>query len=188
MKKFIVYKIYYDEGLVYVGRTRQRLENRIRKHVAKEPGVKPIDIDLIRKIEYAYAESEADMFLYEIYYICKFKPAINKDDKPGDDLTLSLPDLEFHEWTDKFLNEWKEELDEKKEKNRKERREKEKLEYEWNAKSFNALSRKREGEITEEEYDEIINKIEKEKAEYRYKNNEIGFDEYCKIMGYNKLR
>ena len=40
-------------------------------------------------VEYALCETEADMFVYEVYYINRFKPALNKDDKAKDELNCA---------------------------------------------------------------------------------------------------
>ena len=47
------------------------------------PMHKLIDIFSVTHIETATCQTEADMFLYEIYYINRFKPALNRDDKAG---------------------------------------------------------------------------------------------------------
>lgn len=36
-QKYIVYRIYYGDCLVYVGRTKQPLQNRIRGHLFSKP-------------------------------------------------------------------------------------------------------------------------------------------------------
>lgn len=105
---FILYKIYYSYGVVYLGRTKQPLQNRIRGHVFKKPMHRSIDINLITKIEYAEFKTEADMNIYEIYLINKLKPALNIDDKTPDEVTVVLPAVEFkifdcHLW-DKWMN------------------------------------------------------------------------------------
>ena len=80
-KTFILYKIYYGEELVYLGRTTQLLQDRIRNHLFKRPMLKKIDINKVSKIEYAEFKTRADLYLYEIYYINLYKPIFNKDDK-----------------------------------------------------------------------------------------------------------
>ena len=50
-KGYILYKIYYDKHLVYLGRTKQPLINRIKTHCFKDPTVRSIEIDKISKIE-----------------------------------------------------------------------------------------------------------------------------------------
>lgn len=54
-----------------------------------------VDIMQVTKIEYAEFKSEADMFLYEVYYINKLKPSLNVDDRAKDELTVDLPKIEF---------------------------------------------------------------------------------------------
>ena len=98
-KGYILYKIYYDNTLVYLGRTKQPLLNRIKTHCFKDPTVRSIEVDKINKIEYTILPTEADMFIYEIYYINKYKPPLNVDDKAKDDFTFgSLPEIEWKEW------------------------------------------------------------------------------------------
>jgi hypothetical protein len=114
IKGFILYKIYYNFGLVYLGRTKQPLKSRLRGHFFKLPMHKLIDINRVTKIEYASCNSEADMFLYEIYYINKFKPALNRDDKARDELSIIIDDLEFKEFDCNLMDKWKTSLVEKK--------------------------------------------------------------------------
>lgn len=72
-----------------------------------------LDINQISKIEYTEFESEADMNLYEIYYINLLKPALNCDDKVKDELTVKLPEVEWKEAYFKLWNKWKKEISEK---------------------------------------------------------------------------
>ena len=69
MSKHIVYRIYYGDQIVYVGRTNQPLQTRIRGHLFAKPMHRILSIDLISKVEFHEFDSEADMNLYEIYYI-----------------------------------------------------------------------------------------------------------------------
>lgn len=108
-----LYRIYYDNIIVYVGRTNQPLQTRIRGHLFKKPMHRTLDIDQISKIEYTEFESEADMNLYEIYYINLLKPALNCDDKVKDELTVKLPEVEWKEAYFKLWNKWKKEISEK---------------------------------------------------------------------------
>jgi len=112
LKSFILYKIYYDFGVAYLGRTKQNLQSRLRGHFFSKPMHRTIAINLVTKIEYATFPTEADMFLYEIYYINKYKPPLNVDDKAHDDLTINLPPVEFAEFDCKLLKKWAEKLDE----------------------------------------------------------------------------
>lgn len=113
-KGFLIYKIWYGNNLAYVGRTKQALQQRIRGHMFAKPMHKNISIHNVTKIEYAECKTQADMYLYEIYYICKWKPVLNRDDKPLDDLTLELPELEFKEFVPANWDKWKEELSDEK--------------------------------------------------------------------------
>lgn len=106
---YILYKIYYGDKLVYVGRTKQELKNRLRGHFfGNNAMTKKIDIFQTTKIEYCVCNSEADMNLMEIYLICKYKPCINKDDVPKDDLTINLPEPKFYLYWDNIIDKWKE--------------------------------------------------------------------------------
>ena len=109
-----LYKIYYENGaddvLVYLGRTNQKLKDRLRCHFFKKPIVRVLDLKLVSKIEYAKFPTEADMFLYEIYYINKFKPPLNVDDVAKDNLTVALPEVTFMEYKDPIIDKWRKDL------------------------------------------------------------------------------
>jgi excinuclease UvrABC nuclease subunit len=107
VKGFIIYKIYYDFGCAYLGRTKQPLKSRLRGHFFKKPMHKQIEIGQVVKIEYALCKSEADMFVYEVYYINKFKPALNQDDKARDKLSIKMKDLIFNEFECNLMEKWK---------------------------------------------------------------------------------
>lgn len=107
---FIVYRIYYGDCLVYVGRTKQPLQNRIRGHLFGKPMHRTISIEQVTRIEYATLGSEADMNLYEIYYILKLHPPLNVDDKAQDALSVALPELEWNEFTTPLWEKWKQEI------------------------------------------------------------------------------
>lgn len=110
MKKFIIYKIFSENGLIYIGRTKQQLQTRLHGHFFRKPMHREIDINCVTKIEYANFSTEADMFLYEIYYINKFKPPLNRDDKAHDNLTIELPEVEFLEYECPLMSKWKEQI------------------------------------------------------------------------------
>ena len=82
-----------------------------------------IDPEKVSVVEYAMCKSEADMCLYEVYYINMFHPVLNDDAKASDDLTVSLPPLVFMQFPMKsYLDEWRrnsrERIMEKEEKDR----------------------------------------------------------------------
>lgn len=101
-KRYLIYKIFYKDDndgyyLAYIGRTSQRLNERLRKHYKQGESrfCKLLSAQNTHHILYAECNSEADMFMYEIYYINKCKPPINRDDKSKDELTVWLPELTF---------------------------------------------------------------------------------------------
>ena len=115
---FILYKFYAidaagNDVLLYIGRTKQPLQNRIRGHLFKKPMHRCIDINQVSRIEYAMFLTEADMNLYEIYLINFLKPPLNVDDKTEDELTFRLPDVDFMPYTTPLWDRWKRELEEK---------------------------------------------------------------------------
>lgn len=109
-KKHIVYRIYYGDTIVYVGRTNQNLRSRIRGHLFEKPMQRKIDINQVSYIDYAEFESEADMNLYEIYYILKLHPVLNVDDKTKDFPTVSLPVPDFMKAEFPLWDKWKQQL------------------------------------------------------------------------------
>lgn len=74
------------------------------------PMHRAIDIHNVTKIEYTQLQTEADMNLYEIYFINLWKPPLNVDDKARDNLTISLPELEWKEFIPANWEKWKREL------------------------------------------------------------------------------
>lgn len=109
-KGFILYRIWYGEHLAYLGRTKQPLQARIRGHMFNKPMHRAIDIHNVTKIEYTMLKTEADMNLYEIYFINLWHPPLNVDDKAKDDLTIVLPDLQWKEFVPAKWEEWKVQL------------------------------------------------------------------------------
>ena len=55
-------------------------------------------------------QTEADMNLYEIYFINLWKPPLNIDDKCKDELTVHLPDVEWKIFTTHLWDKWKNEI------------------------------------------------------------------------------
>lgn len=107
---FLLYRIYYGDTLVYVGRTKQPLQSRIRGHLFAKPMHRTIAIEQVTKIEYARFQTEADMNLYEIYFILKDKPPLNVDDKTRDALTIELPPVEWRLFTTPLWDKWMAEI------------------------------------------------------------------------------
>lgn len=162
---FILYRIYYGDCLVYLGRTMQPLQNRIRGHLFKKPMHREIDITQVTKIEYATFQSQADLYLFEIYYINLWKPPLNKDDKAHDNLTIALPEVEWKLFTTHLWDKWKEEIAES-DREEQLRRQSQVAAFELPT----VMRRKRRtGEITEEEYDAFLDELAecKERGDYR---------------------
>jgi len=75
-----------------------------------KPMHRAIDIHNVTRIEYTELTTEADMNLYEIYFINLWKPALNVDDKARDDLSITLPDLEWTEFIPANWDKWIKEI------------------------------------------------------------------------------
>lgn len=104
---FTLYKIYYGDELAYLGRTRQPLKRRLHGHFFKKKLHKSIDIFRVSRIERAEFETCANMYLYEIYYINKLHPLLNRDDVAPDELTVALPEVAFEVFECDLMDKWK---------------------------------------------------------------------------------
>lgn len=138
---FTLYKIYSENCLLYIGRTKQPLQTRLHSHFFKKPMVREINIEAVTKIEAASFPTEADMYLYEIYYINKFKPPLNRDDKARDELTISLPEVQFQEFHCPLMKVWREKIRDTDAQYEENRRLKNELEMEKNDKHKEIFSR-----------------------------------------------
>lgn len=107
---FLLYKIYCNNELSYIGRSKQKLQVRLYQHFHKAPMIRDIDINQVTKIEFTELQSEADMNVWEIYLINKYKPHLNKDSKSKDDLTFDLIEPEFKEFYYYKIQEWKDSI------------------------------------------------------------------------------
>lgn len=157
-KKFLLYRVYYLNKIAYVGRTSQPLQTRLHGHLFKAPMMRTFNVNLISKIEFAELPTESDMFLYEIYYINKWKPALNVDDKAHDELTLCLPELNWTEFTTPLMDKWKEQLAQRDEEQKKHKDNREDL-----RKKRSQLRKDfKNGKMSEDEYYEALEKLEEE--------------------------
>lgn len=145
---FTLYRIFYGSEIVYVGRTKQPLQDRIRGHLFKKPMHREIDINLVSKIEYATFLTEADMYLYEIYFINLWHPPLNRDDNASDNLTVALPPVEWALFQTKLWEDWKAALREKDEEAKRAKGQ----ELEWERQRREMRSKSLRGEISEDEY------------------------------------
>jgi excinuclease UvrABC nuclease subunit len=156
IKGNILYKIWYDSKIVYVGRTKQPLQNRLRGHFFKKPMHRDIDIFSTTKVEYTVFQGEADMYLYEVYFINLYKPNYNYDDKSWDELTVTLPEVEWSEYTIKLMDKWKKQITEA-DYMRKVKQERSLRVYE---EKHELRKQRRIGELSEEDYWVAIDKID----------------------------
>ena len=153
VRGFLLYRILYQgaggkDTIVYIGMTKQPLQTRIRGHLFAKPMHRTISIEQVTKIEYARLQTEADMNLYEIYYILKEKPPLNVDDKTRDRLTVSLPELTWTEFRPPLWDKWMKELKAIEDERGKMRRRSLDIPQEVRV----LRSRWKMGEITEDEY------------------------------------
>ena len=77
-----------------------------------------IEIAIVTKIEICTLKTEADMYLYEVYYINLLKPPINRDDKAFDELSILLPELDWQEYKPPRMDAWIKRIAEKEEADR----------------------------------------------------------------------
>ena len=105
-KGFIVYRIYYGDTIVYVGRTKQPLQSRIHNHFHKSAFTMLLDINYVSKIEYTMFNTAADMAVAEVYYINKYHSMLNKDDHMKDNLTFDVYILDNMKWTEFIPVNW----------------------------------------------------------------------------------
>lgn len=90
MKKFYIYRYYNkNDEVIYVGLTARPIAKRVKEHEVEE-----LQKETAR-IEYSTVESAADMRMYELFYINKYKPKYNKRDLYKDGVNLSIPELKF---------------------------------------------------------------------------------------------
>lgn len=85
-----VYRFKNTKGeIIYVGYTGQTLERRMQQHWEK--GHLPRECyNQVSKIEYMKYKTKADAMIMETYFINKFKPIYNKQNKQMDSITIQL--------------------------------------------------------------------------------------------------
>lgn len=154
---FTLYRIWYGEELVYVGRTKQPLQDRIRGHLFKKPMHREIDITLVSRIEYATFQTEADMYLYEIYFINLWHPPLNRDDNASDTLTVALPPVEWHLFETPLWESWRDTIQNR---DREEKAARERM-VEQDRQVREMRRKMHQGEITEDEYWEFLASIDR---------------------------
>lgn len=158
-KGFILYRIWYGKNISYLGRTKQPLQTRIHGHLFHAPMHRTIDIHNVTKIEYAEFQTEADMFVYEVFFINTWKPSLNVDDKAGDSLTISLPPVEWKlfEIPLPLWEKWKIKIEEQDVK--------EKKRQDLFLKQAEIYRKHREGKISEKEHSSLMKILRQEMDE-----------------------
>ena len=79
---------------IYVGYTGQTMAQRMGQHFTKGHLPKKC-YDEVAKIEYIQWKTKCDAQIMEVYYINKYKPKYNKQDKRGDNLTIHLEEKDW---------------------------------------------------------------------------------------------
>lgn len=124
---YYIYKYVENDKIIYIGKT-VNLRRRIQEHSKEEKFKKHSDA----LVYYFECASEADMTIYEIYYIYKYKPELNVTYNQRADSFINEVSLESKEW--KKYEERKKVSKEAKERERKEyaaqKKEQQRIEFE----------------------------------------------------------
>lgn len=83
-----------NNNIIYVGYTGQRLDKRIEQHFTKGH-LDPSCYKSIARIEYIKYNTKSDAQIMETYYINKYKPIYNKQNKRYDSVTVQLEEQEW---------------------------------------------------------------------------------------------
>lgn len=87
IKKYGIYVFKNEEGqVIYVGKSARNLGERVMSSLREK---KPYKFCL------AEIKNHADVGIYEMYYIAKLKPLLNKDGKTDFEVSFELPALDF---------------------------------------------------------------------------------------------
>ncbi len=97
MTAFYIYRYFNKHNeVIYVGLTARPLKRRVKEH----------SIELLQTetdhIDFATVTSEADMRMYELYYINKYQPQYNKRDLYKDGHSIELPELIFQPYLEQL--------------------------------------------------------------------------------------
>ena len=83
-----------EGNIIYVGFTGQTMAERMNQHFTK--GHLPKECyKSVAKIEYIKWKTKSDAQVMEVYFINKYKPKFNKQDKRSDTLTIQLDEKEW---------------------------------------------------------------------------------------------
>lgn len=89
-KEYYIYRYFNNQhDVIYVGLTTRPLKERVREH----------KVEALQKetamIDYATVSNQADMEIYEIFYINKYLPKYNIKSADPQRTTVQLPELHF---------------------------------------------------------------------------------------------
>lgn len=110
----LIYRIYYGDEIVYIGKTKQALSTRIKSHLYGRKYETRINIDRMTHIDYSVYKTPADWLLYHVYWVNKYHPRLNQTHKTSGHLTVSLPNVRWVKYTPLLLSKWREDLKSKK--------------------------------------------------------------------------
>jgi integrase len=96
-----IYRLYdKNKKILYVGKTINNINSRIRSHFTNHKGYKRLNQlwrHKIKYFDYTIVENEAELGIYEIYLINKLKPEYNLKDKWKGSINFRLPKLQFED-------------------------------------------------------------------------------------------
>lgn len=76
-----------DDNIIYVGKTNN-IKNRMSQHFGGAGHLPKACYDNVEKVEFAIMRSKIDMDIMEIYFINKWKPIFNSQNKRPEDIEL----------------------------------------------------------------------------------------------------
>lgn len=141
LRNYTLYKIYSEYGIVFIGHAKENLMLSLRDHFFNAPFTRKINIDYVTKIECVNFSSEADLLIYETYYINKLKPALNWEQKAADEVHINLPELDFKEYTCPLMDSWKNEIYKERAVDKDYQKRKEEVEKEYLSKTLEIFGR-----------------------------------------------
>lgn len=88
---YFVYRFLDNENnILYVGKTKNSLNNRIRQHFSENGHLDKKCYEKVSFIEYIELKNKIEMDIKELYYINKWKPIFNSKDKNDEDFDFTI--------------------------------------------------------------------------------------------------
>lgn len=89
MEKYYVYRFLNSlREVVYVGKTRQPLEDRIHRHFGSGGHLQKAQLATVTKVEFLELKSRVEMDIVELYYINLWRPIFNTQAKYEEEFSL----------------------------------------------------------------------------------------------------